>query len=89
MTFWGAVDHTLSRVSPGTALAAFAACFFAYLFYRISTRAIESLQKENQRLVEEKKLLYSKLGLTLENSGLDHYNKNADKLGKKKRERVP
>ena len=74
MNGWQVVDNALARVAPGTGLASLVACFFAWLFYKSSTGAIKSLQKENQRLVDEKKVLYGKVGLVLENSGLDHYN---------------
>lgn len=75
MTGWDVVDHVFARVAPATALATCAACFFAWMFYRSCVKSIESLQSENKRLVEEKKILYTKLGLEVELSGLNHYDK--------------
>ena len=76
---WSALTQTLARIPGREAILWAALAAMNYAFYKSSRGAVSSLQKENQRLVEEKRWLWEQLKVTVPKTGLDHYNQGEGK----------
>lgn len=68
----GIVD-ILGRIPPREALLYVAVGFLLYRYLKVCNSTMDRLQKENERLIEEKKVLLKRLGLSPPTSGLNHY----------------